>query len=76
MLCIVMTKAQADAVRGTSRKSPYAALAPSPLKDGLRYTLPLDVLTDPAHKEMAGVLAGYPQKDIAESERPNSAASS
>jgi len=62
-----MTKAQADAVRGTSKKSPYAALEPSLLKDGLRYILPLSVLKDPAHKEMAKVLAGYPREDVSES---------
>lgn len=60
-LCIVMTKEQADAVRGDT--APYARLRPRNLGDG-RYTLPADVLNDPAHESKWALLASYPTKEI------------
>lgn len=43
---IVLTKAQADAIRGHS--SPFAAIEPVALKDGT-FMIGEEVLTDPAH---------------------------
>lgn len=55
---IVMTTAQANAVRGET--SPGYVLAPVPTLDG-KYALPVRVLSDPAHASKHALLLTYPQ---------------
>lgn len=57
---IILTAAEADAVRGMS--TPIAAIEPVALKDGT-FMLGVEVLADPAHKAHWGVLTKLPQKD-------------
>ena len=60
---ILLTAAQADAVRGPSNEAPtQAALLPVALTDG-RYILGVEVLTDPLHAEDRAFLAALPTTD-------------
>jgi hypothetical protein len=63
---IILTAAEAEAVRGTD--SPGHALAPRPLKDGVTFALPEAVLSDPAHAGHHDVLAALPTRDVAADE--------
>lgn len=55
---IVMTQAEADAVRGET--SPGHSLSPVPTLDG-KYALPVRVLSDPAHASKHALLLTYEQ---------------
>lgn len=67
-LFILLTMAQADAMRGES--SPGAWLEPVPLRDGVTQVLPARVLTDPAHAAKWATLAALPQRAIGPAEWP------
>lgn len=67
-LCIILTTAEADAVRGPT--APGAALEPVPLADGVTFVLPEEVLTDPAHGSQHEMLATFPLRVVAEAEWP------
>ena len=58
---IILTSAQADAVRGQS--SPGFALDPRPLADGT-YALPEAVLTDVNHASKWAILAPLPKRQV------------
>lgn len=60
---IILTLAQARAVRGRSQSHPYASLRPIPLKDGT-YMLPEEVLDDPAHSWLKEVMVGFPKSNV------------
>jgi len=60
MSFLILTKLQADAVRGET--SPGALLAPVELANGT-YCLPDRVLSDPAHASKHGVLNGFPRAE-------------
>jgi len=63
---ILLTAAQAAAVRGPSETEPkFAALQPAPLTDG-RYILGVEVLDDPALAEDRAFLSGLAQADVAD----------
>jgi len=62
-LFIILTAAQADAVRGST--TPPAALDPIERHDGV-FILGLTVLSDPAHAMHHALLAGLPQLDGAD----------
>lgn len=63
---ILLSGAQADAVRGPSAESPsMATLEPVALTDG-RYILGVEVLSDPAHAEDHDYLAALPTADAAD----------
>jgi hypothetical protein len=57
---IILTAAEADAVRGMS--SPTAAIEPVALKDGT-FMLGVEVLTDPAHVKHLSMLSGLATAD-------------
>lgn len=59
---IVMTSAQADAVR--SKPTPYAAIEPVPLTDG-SYIVGEEVLVDPAHAAKKAALQALPKATAA-----------
>ena len=65
-LFILLTTAEADAVRGET--SPGAWLAPVPLADGITWVLPCRVLLDPGHEAKWPLLAGLPQGSVAPEE--------
>lgn len=66
---ILLTAAQADAVRGET--SPGAWLAPVPLADGGTHVLPERVLWDPAHAAAWPRLADLPRQALpAEDQAP------
>ena len=57
---ILLTAAQADAVRGPSSETPnLASLEPVALTDG-RFILGIEVLNDPSHAENHAALAALP----------------
>jgi hypothetical protein len=62
---ILLTSAQADAVRGVSPITPEAALMPIALTDG-RYILNVSVLSDPAHADDYAFLSTLPTADLAD----------
>lgn len=63
---ILLTSAEADAVRGPSAEAPTrAALQPVALTDG-RFILGVEVLDDPAHAEARAFLAALPTAPAAE----------
>ena len=63
---ILLTAAQADAVRGPSNEAPtQAALLPVALTDG-RYILGVEVLTDPLHVEARAFLTSLPTAAFAD----------
>lgn len=62
---ILLSAAEADAVRGPSGADPMSALEPVALTDG-RFTLGIEVLDDPAHAAHRDVLAALPRADLAE----------
>lgn len=70
LLFIILTEAQADAVRGES--SPGAWLAPVPLADGATWVLPARVLGDPSHESKWAILAVLPQRTVTPEEWPPS----
>lgn len=49
MRFVILSAAQAAAVRGVSPVIPWAAIEPIALKDGGEFILNEEVLTDPAH---------------------------
>lgn len=59
---IILTKAQADAVRGKS--TPTAALEPIEMADGT-FALPAAVLADPAHARALAALRTRPRRQVA-----------
>jgi hypothetical protein len=63
MKAILLTKEQADKVRG--RHGTYSKLDPMVIADG-RFILPIEVLTDPEHKEVFNSLGEckYAEIDI------------
>lgn len=67
-LCIILTAAQADEVRGPT--APGAALEPALLADGVTYVLPAAILADPAHWEWHAFLSALPQRLVAPEEWP------
>jgi hypothetical protein len=56
---LILTKADADAVRGDSMQGPSAGLQPVPLNDGSFY-LGTGVLNDPAHEYHHARLSACP----------------
>jgi hypothetical protein len=58
---IILTAVQADKVRGITTDG--HALVPLPLKDGT-FTLPLEVLDDPAHEAFADMLKVLPTREV------------
>lgn len=68
VLFIILTEAQADAVRGES--SPDAWLVPVPLADGATWVLPERVLSDPAHASRLEALITLPRRAILPEEWP------
>lgn len=58
MALIVLTKAQADAIRGKS--SPFAAIEPVELKDGT-FMVGDEVLADPAHIQRVKSIEALPK---------------
>ncbi len=62
---IIMTSAQADAVRGETTRG--HVLVPFELKDG-NFVLPSDCLIDPAHASKAATLNARTKRDVVESE--------
>lgn len=58
---IILTKTQAQTVRGTYNE--IASLEPVPIGDG-RYFLPLAVLTDPNFAEVHEVLSSFPVEEV------------
>jgi hypothetical protein len=65
---IILTAAEADAVRGAS--GPFAALDPAALADGVSHVLPEVVLSDPAHAARHAVLSVLPVREVAPEEWP------
>ena len=63
---IVMTQAQADAVRGET--TPGHSLEPVKLADGATYVLGPEVLSDPDQKAKRAVLSAYPMRDVSPGE--------
>jgi hypothetical protein len=63
---IVLTKEQADAVRG--KTSQWTALDPVPLADGVTFVLPARVLSDPYHESKYTALAGKTVREVTEKE--------
>jgi len=61
-LVILLSSAQAAAVRGVSAETSLAALEPRPLTDG-RFFLGVEVLADPSHAEHWPLLSSLPQAD-------------
>lgn len=61
-LFILMTTAEADAVRGET--SPGAWLAPVPLADGTSHILPERVLWDPEHAPAHARLESLPRAPL------------
>lgn len=61
-LFIILTTAQADAVRGET--SPGAWLAPVPLADGQSHILPERVLRDPEHAAARPRLESLPRASL------------
>lgn len=57
---VILTQAQADAVRGVSIAG--HALDPRPLKDG-KFALPVEVLADPAHAKHKSLLQGLAKRN-------------
>ncbi|NQW52159.1 MAG: hypothetical protein HQ465_13065 [Rhodospirillales bacterium] len=61
---ILLTAAQADAIRGPSGEAPaLAALKPVQLTDG-RYILGVEVLSDTLHTEYWPLLEGLPRASV------------
>lgn len=58
---IVLTAAQADQVRGLTKKG--HALAPAPLNDGT-FALPMSVLDDPAHASLKSLLLQVTRRSV------------
>lgn len=67
-LCIILTAAQAEEVRGPT--APGAALEPALLADGVTYALPASILDDPAHVEWHAFLSALPRRGVAPEEWP------
>lgn len=62
---ILLSAADAEAVRGPSVTVEGAALEPIALTDG-RFILPVAVLADPAHAAHRALLAGLPTAEMAD----------
>lgn len=65
MRMLIMTTAQAEAVRGPT--SPGHALNPTLLADGA-WALPVDVIDDPAHMVVHGLISDLPRREVAPGE--------
>jgi hypothetical protein len=61
---VLLTEAEADAIRGPSTVSPALAIAPCPLTDG-RFLVPADVESDPYHAAHWELLGGLPHDTYA-----------
>jgi len=65
MECLILTKAQADGLRGKYGK--YSELEPIPIKSD-EYVLPSDVLNDDAFISVKHILLNLPKRIVAEDE--------
>lgn len=65
---LILNAAQAAALSGDSGSG--ALLEPRPLADGLRWVLPLAVLSDPAHAARMDVLSALPVADVTAADFP------
>lgn len=68
-MCIMMTSAEADQVRGPSATDPSAVLMPVERQGGA-FILGVEVLADPAHAAHKDFLDGLPKKDSADADFP------
>jgi len=66
---IILTKAQADALRGMT--SGTTALMPVPLKNGTEWALPAKVLDDPAHASKRRALAAITKRELTKADWPD-----